>query len=234
MNEFTVRTGLIVSTLSGEVSKYATLSSNGLVSLGEQVIPNLSGTISSKLDSSEFVSYSGNIDSEIQDLSAAISGGTGGSSYASGIVFDVTGVSGDIDSSDTSVQKALKSVSDGFLITKVSHGFTSGDVHRPLNINYALAKANSVSAIETIGMLTEVVDSDILRVKQVGRVRWSSHGLTSGQVYFVSALSSGEYEYNAPTSAGTFIKPFLRILNENEVEVMQIIMLEHLQALVEI
>ena len=109
MNEFTVRTGLIVSTLSGEVSKYATLSSNGLVSLGEQVIPNLSGTISSKLDSSEFVSYSGNIDSEIQDLSAAISGGTGGSSYASGIVFDVTGVSGDIDSSDTSVQKALDS-----------------------------------------------------------------------------------------------------------------------------
>lgn len=107
-----------------------------------------------------------------------------------------------------------------FVLTEEGHGYTSASLLSPLTVTCALAKADNVSTIETIGVLTEVIDEDTIRVKQVGKLTMASHGLTVGEVYFVSAATAGEITSTPPGSSGQFIKPIFKVIDTNTIEIV--------------
>lgn len=111
-------------------------------------------------------------------------------------------------------------ISGSFVATKASHGYTSLELYKPINIAFGLSKADTEANVETIGILSEIIDGDTLRIKHTGKLYTPAHGLTVGQVYFVSAVTAGLYVATAPSVSGQFLKPILRILDANNIEVI--------------
>ena len=75
-------------------------------------------------------------------------------------------------------------------VTQSSHGFSVKDCIRHNGTNWVKAQANSAATL-ALGMVTEVADSNTFTVAQSGRFELSSHGLTVGQWYYLSADTAG-------------------------------------------
>lgn len=103
-----------------------------------------------------------------------------------------------------------------------SHTFVSGDLWKPVTIALTLAQADTEEHAETLGLLSAIVDADTIKIVQSGVVTRTAHGLTVGDVYFLSDTTAGSLVryVNRPTASHSFLKPMLRVVDINTVEVM--------------
>ena len=75
-------------------------------------------------------------------------------------------------------------------ITQSSHGFAVKDAVRHNGSAWVKAQANATTTL-ALGIVTAVADSNNFTVAQSGRFELSSHGLTVGQWYYLSASAAG-------------------------------------------
>lgn len=93
-------------------------------------------------------------------------------------------------------------------ITQATHGFSVGNVLRHNGTIYVTAQANSVVNAESIGIVSEVTDTDTFVLTTEGYVSGLS-GLTAGTVYFLSDTSAGAITATQPTDSTDVVKPQL-------------------------
>ena len=75
-------------------------------------------------------------------------------------------------------------------ITQSSHGFAVKDAIRHNGSSWVKAQANATSTL-ALGIVTKVADTNTFTIAQSGRFELSSHGLTVGQWYYLSADAAG-------------------------------------------
>ena len=75
-------------------------------------------------------------------------------------------------------------------ITQSSHGLAVKDAVRHNGSAWVKAQANATTTL-ALGIVTAVADSNTFTVAQSGRFELSSHGLTVGQWYYLSAAAAG-------------------------------------------
>lgn len=92
-------------------------------------------------------------------------------------------------------------------VTQTSHGFSVGNVLRFTGTIYATAKANAADNAEVVGIVSKVADANTFTLLTSGKITGLS-GLTAGNVYFLSASSSGALTATHPT-APNVSKPLL-------------------------
>ncbi len=83
-------------------------------------------------------------------------------------------------------------------ITQSSHGFAVKDAIRHNGSAWVKAQANATTTL-ALGIVTAVADSNTFTVAQSGRFELSSHGLTVGQWYYLSASAAGGLVTTEPT-----------------------------------
>jgi hypothetical protein len=84
-------------------------------------------------------------------------------------------------------------------ISQTAHGFTVGQWVYFNGTTYALTDADSLSSLDSIGVVSEVISTNIFTVTTSGYVSNLS-GLTAGTRYFISS-TAGEITSNAPINA---------------------------------
>ena len=97
-------------------------------------------------------------------------------------------------------------------VTQSSHGFSVKDCIRHNGTNWVKAQANSAATL-ALGVVTEVANSNTFTVAQSGRFELSSHGLTVGQWYYLSADTAG----GLVTSEPSFSQPLIYVESANHV-----------------
>lgn len=106
------------------------------------------------------------------------------------------------------VTKTLKEA-----ITQTAHGFTVGDAIRWDNAStppkYVLAKADSASNAEVVGVVNQKSDADNFEVTYHGYIELPQHAGVSAPVLFLSSTVAGGLTYTPPSAVGTVIKPIL-------------------------
>jgi hypothetical protein len=93
-------------------------------------------------------------------------------------------------------------------VTQNSHGFTVGQAVYLNGSTYALARADLASTAEAIGVVSNVITSNIFEVTELGYISGLS-SLTPGEVYFLSDSVAGGITVNEPTNVGSVSKPML-------------------------
>ena len=83
-------------------------------------------------------------------------------------------------------------------ITQSSHGLAIKEGIRHNGSAWVKAQADSAATL-ALGVVTEVADSNTFTVAQSGRFTLTSHGLTVGQWYYLSASSAGALTATEPT-----------------------------------
>ena len=83
-------------------------------------------------------------------------------------------------------------------ITQSSHGLAVKDAVRHNGSAWVKAQANATTTL-ALGIVTAVADSNNFTVAQSGRFELSSHGLTVGQWYYLSASAAGGLVTTEPT-----------------------------------
>ena len=83
-------------------------------------------------------------------------------------------------------------------ITQSSHGLAVKDAIRHNGSAWVKAQANATTTL-ALGIVTAVADSNTFTVAQSGRFELSSHGLTVGQWYYLSASAAGGLVTTEPT-----------------------------------
>ena len=83
-------------------------------------------------------------------------------------------------------------------VTQSSHGFAVKDAIRHNGTAWVKAQANAGTTL-ALGVVVVVTDSNNFTVAQSGRFELSSHGLTVGQWYYLSAASAGGLVTTEPT-----------------------------------
>ncbi len=86
-------------------------------------------------------------------------------------------------------------------INQVAHGFSVGQVLTLSGTIYILAKADSATTSDAIGMVQSVTDADDFVLVYGGLISGLS-GLTAGTTYFLSPSVAGAYTATAPTTPG--------------------------------
>ena len=97
-------------------------------------------------------------------------------------------------------------------VTQSSHGLSVKDCIRHNGSAWVKAQADSASTL-ALGVVTAVADSNTFTVAQSGRFELSSHGLTVGQWYYLSADTAG----GLVTSEPTFSQPLVYVESANHV-----------------
>lgn len=93
-------------------------------------------------------------------------------------------------------------------ITQSAHGFSAGNWVYLNGSSYALAKADSSTTAESVGVVSSVVDANNFVLTQLGYVTGFS-SLTAGSVYWLSDSSAGAMTATMPTTTGNVQKPLL-------------------------
>ena len=83
-------------------------------------------------------------------------------------------------------------------VTQSSHGFAVKDAIRHNGTAWVKAQADDGTTL-ALGVVVVVTDSNTFTVAQSGRFELSSHGLTVGQWYYLSASSAGGLVTTEPT-----------------------------------
>ena len=97
-------------------------------------------------------------------------------------------------------------------VTQSSHGLAVKDCIRHNGSAWVKAQANSAATL-ALGVVTAVADSNTFTVAQSGRFQLSSHGLTVGQWYYLSADTAG----GLVTSEPSFSQPLVYVESANHV-----------------
>ena len=97
-------------------------------------------------------------------------------------------------------------------VTQSSHGFSVKDCIRHNGTNWVKAQANSAATL-ALGVVTAVANANTFTVAQSGRFELSSHGLTVGQWYYLSADTAG----GLVTSEPSFSQPLIYVESANHV-----------------
>jgi hypothetical protein len=91
-------------------------------------------------------------------------------------------------------------------ITQASHAFAAGDVLYYTGSAYAKAKADAANTAEIVGMVSKVIDSNTFELTLEGKITGLT-GLTSGEVYFLSAATAGAITVTEPSVLGNISLP---------------------------
>lgn len=91
-------------------------------------------------------------------------------------------------------------------VTQTAHGFSVGSVIYFTGTQYALAKADSATTAEAVGIVSTVTDANTFSFTTSGLLSGLS-GLTAGDIYFVSDVVAGLLTENSPTSSTSISKP---------------------------
>ena len=83
-------------------------------------------------------------------------------------------------------------------VTQSSHGLAVKECIRHNGSSWVKAQADSATTL-ALGVVTAVADSNTFTVAQSGRFELSSHGLTVGQWYYLSADTAGGLTTTEPT-----------------------------------
>ena len=97
-------------------------------------------------------------------------------------------------------------------VTQSSHGLAVKDCIRHNGTNWVKAQANSAATL-ALGVVTAVANANTFTVAQSGRFELSSHGLTVGQWYYLSADTAG----GLVTSEPSFSQPLVYVESANHV-----------------
>ena len=101
-------------------------------------------------------------------------------------------------------------------ITQSSHGFAVKDAISHNGSAWVKAQANASSTL-ALGIVTAVADSNNFTIAQSGRFELSSHGLTVGQWYYLSAAAAGGLVTTEPAIS----QPIIYVESANFVYVYQ-------------
>ena len=101
-------------------------------------------------------------------------------------------------------------------ITQSSHGLAVKDAVRHNGSAWVKAQANAASTL-ALGIVTAVADSNTFTVAQSGRFELSSHGLTVGQWYYLSASAAGGLVTTEPAIS----QPIVYVESSNFIYVYQ-------------
>lgn len=93
-------------------------------------------------------------------------------------------------------------------VTQVAHGLFVGQIVRFNGTSYVLAKADTGSDAEVIGIVEQVVSANVFVVLVGGYVDVLA-GLTPGGTYFLSDSVNGTLTLTEPTTVGSISKPLL-------------------------
>jgi hypothetical protein len=91
-------------------------------------------------------------------------------------------------------------------ITQASHGFVVGDTLYLSGSTYTKAIATSAAAAEVVGIVSRVIDASTFELTLSGEVSGLS-GLTTGEVYFLSAATAGALTITEPSVIGQVSVP---------------------------
>jgi hypothetical protein len=91
-------------------------------------------------------------------------------------------------------------------VTQATHGFVVGDVLYLNSSTYAKAIATAANTAEVVGMVSRVVSANIFELTICGEVTGLA-GLTTGEVYFLSASAAGGITITEPTTVGQISLP---------------------------
>ena len=97
-------------------------------------------------------------------------------------------------------------------VTQSSHGLAVKDCIRHNGTNWVKAQVNSAATL-ALGVVTAVANANTFTVAQSGRFELSSHGLTVGQWYYLSADTAG----GLVTSEPSFSQPLIYVESANHV-----------------
>ena len=102
-------------------------------------------------------------------------------------------------------------------IAQAAHGLSVGDLVRHDGTSFVKAKADSSTNAEVIGIVSEEIDSNNFKLLYAGYIDLGSGaGLTAGEVYFLSPVTSGTYTSTEPTNEGQITKPIFIAVSETE------------------
>ena len=123
---------------------------------------------------------------------------------------------------------ALSSSGMTFDISYVGHGLGTGGYPRTLSpvvpiarigTSYGKAKADTAANIEVVGVAIIATDANTLTIQQGGQLTRTAHGYT-GPVLFVDPSTAGALTETTPIVAGQFIRPILKVLGTDTLEVV--------------
>jgi len=108
---------------------------------------------------------------------------------------------------DVPTQQSVKAYVDGvhkWVVTQPAHGFTiTNNIPIPARLSgatYVAAQADSNNTLSAF-YITKIVDVNTFEVKQAGRHDAPSHGLTTGQYYFLSDSVAGGVTSTEPLNS---------------------------------
>ena len=84
---------------------------------------------------------------------------------------------------------------------------------------YALAMADSAINVETIGAAIIAVDANTLTIQQNNTITRTAHGYTGPGLFIDPAIAGGITE-TPPVTAGQYIKPIMRVVDANTLEIV--------------
>jgi len=100
-------------------------------------------------------------------------------------------------------------------VASTSHGFSVNQaVAKLADGSYALAQADSIESVESVGLVSSVVDANNFVFCPIGRYTYTSHGFT-GPVLYVSDTSAGDMTETGTTTEGHYLKPIAIVLDAN-------------------
>ena len=97
-------------------------------------------------------------------------------------------------------------------VAQTSHGFSVGNAIYFNGTSYVLARADTASAAEAVGVVSTIVDANTFSYTTSGRITGLS-GLTAGGVYFLSDITAGLLTLTQPTTSTSITKPMLIALS---------------------
>lgn len=103
---------------------------------------------------------------------------------------------------------------NGWLITQTGHGFSALDVLRHNGSAWVKAQADSETTT-ALGIVVSVPGANSFVLANNGVVTITSHGLTVGQYYFLSAATSGALDSTEPTGLNQASQPILYVIDAN-------------------
>jgi len=93
------------------------------------------------------------------------------------------------------------------LVGQSSTGLVVGDVMYVNGTNFTKASAAAANTAEVVGVVSNIIDASSYEVTLTGLVEKAGWGLTPGEVYFLSATTSGAITVTEPSTIGQVSVP---------------------------
>lgn len=116
----------------------------------------------------------------------------------------------------TAIDNLIAGTKVEFKLTKVAHGFVVGDIINNLS---AKALADTATNAEVVGIVSEVIDVDNVKIITGGKAdvsTWKDEAgaaLQANKVYYLSPTTAGKLTLTEPTTVGHISKPVLVTLS---------------------